>query len=1241
MNGKENPGQQTGETGRGQSGESEADRRLREQEQRRLEAAAAAANQSKNPDYKNQNVARFMERERVADKRLRDFILDGSVKNRIRQQVEAEVRRSHANEPEDQDSRRLMNEEIEKETEKRLGQVKAQVLGGMGNLMNYGNPETGEQSGMSEAQINAYVSQLRNLVNQGVLSPEEANEIVGQVKERADAINKAGMEFMQRGGGLIGWAETAGIPLLKHHKRLLNSLESPEKFKEELERGIREGDYRTDGTRGDKPEDFDLEKFWHAIRDVCEQAISVVDLQPELFFEQAFDPMYHARFYNQFMGEERNAAVLLQNRFPKFANKVVDLSTLENPLDPNQKDLSPESMNVAKDPMTYPGKIKIDICSGIAQNITGKMAEFRDAYQYFHDAEKIIDEGLGWETFAKFAEKAKSSTIDWLIFQDPDISLAYNLFIPSLKQMFYMNNRIARPDINYKKEPYNLEPAQMRALLKFLSMKEINDPKFLTDESEDALRRKLSYIRKIRLGSAVAKASTFEYWNVLQGVSMPMMVNPTLKDDPRFPGGKRAEFMLNPIGADAGIDKMKVDIDMAAKWLRVNLRRHLLHIGYVFQPRSAEGFNNFQPYHHSLMYRVKEEHENAHIRGASDWYLKFNEENITLQEQARYQIIGIWARRGWRTKEYARFIWMKENDQHYDFPKTMANLMSVGTAAVKLFIDDIKGPSELQFIDDETYAQMVNRWKAKKEADVTGKPQNPTGDDAERFRNACYKEFIYERMLNLTPTKALQFERRHLTPYGENLLLQDLWDQLIQKYGNQMHPNLIRDTLTPLFVEALELVQMKKLQKVYGEMATARSIDDIRKHYKTNPDAPESSGLTANDLNDEETKKILEIFFEQYKRNVPQFKEFQGKSGMGFMSFETFYNRDLPEFLKELKRSIYKPRVQRQMQNGETPQNINKDTEDYITLLDRFFHWQDKKLVLDAEFGAEDMDLSRFFFQRAGNRVAARFTGEENNVVTKVTKGYEKLYEVALTSFVLKRYADDNMLMQDVLKQIVPIINEMRDTIGIADAEARPEVVIRNAVFCERLIGKDSPNDIPILGDLYDNFMRRVGNPGPEGSYFQDWLVSRLDRPTTALNASQKETLERTIMSFGEVPWTEDNIIKSGYKEVGPFKIPMPDIEDTYEFTGKSLKIGPWKFKEIKTEQKKKKIGPFEFKLRVPVKKHSGAKNPWHAGMAKKLQGHTGERKFLTKTLPLIVLIALLIYIQLYLAANKANSGKR
>lgn len=1151
-----------------------------------------------------------------------------NMESKIQSIVDSEVRAKYQGTTQDENS---IKREIEIEAQKRIDESNAVIMS-YANLIDYGDPRKGGTPKISPLKRQNYINKLKGLVSKGYLDSGSVDRIEELLDETVSLMESAPPP--SRPDSLTQMADQFGIELQQEdQKRLLAALDNPQEFRRYLE----DPRFYVNGH-------FELEKFWQQVRDVCEDVISVVDNHPGAFFEHAFNPMYHGQFYNRFTAALRNAADRLESdpSTRDFAKQTIKYIDLETASDRNQADLN---SGTAKKQLVFKVEKESKLSEALSSAVTGWMSEYREVYEYLHDAEKVIKEGMGWETLAKYAEKIKSSSMDWFFLQDKDISKAYGYYIPSLKSTLYLNNRVAIPTINNPDHKFHLDGPQRMALFKMLGDIGTDNP----DPDSREIRR-LS--RRIRMASGAAKAYTFEYWNIWQPIHMPRTVKKVI--DQNYPGGYRLAYEFDPAGASGDVDKMKSAIDFEATLRRFWLPRRFPNIPYLFIPRNLGRNAEYVPWNHTMVPEVKKMHEDAYERGASNEYLDFVQKYQTLGEYARHNIMGVFARGAWRTDEYLRFVEMSQDRKTYNFPATISNLMRVGTFPLKTFIDGVK----VDLVDDISYKAIMGK----------DKPSKASKDDTVEFKKKCYEVMIYKRMFNLTPTKVMEFERRENTPFGEKLVREDSWEFLIGKYKGKLHENLIREKLSSLFIEALEIVQKEKAIQFHNQSKNCQSIEQLLNLYGAHSNNP-SEGLSAADFKMCEAK--LKAFFNVYKMNWSNFNKAEyGGTSLDFLKFEDFINDALPGYLGTLKKSIYKPRKERAygvkkdnngdavVENGQLVLIETKEFKDakFISLHERLLKLNDLK-INHLEFGGEDLDFSEFYLARGGERIVARFTGEGNAMATKAVGNMQKLFEIIGPNLCKKSYKSSKEVEEIAGKEVAPIIAEIGNALGAADAEWGQETVLRHMMYLGRALSKDHDwvKRMTIVGDAVEDWMRRVTKK--EGSFYQDFFVSRLDRRTTAFGPDLLQALYTTVFNATDIPWEPENIAKGGYKNVEydipiitkltgrKIKMSMPDIENTemvdvslLPIKGmKTIKV-PRLFEQYETNHK----WPFTNKkikwYRKIIPDHVENKSNYE--YFKTVEGLKVDKKIINRILPILMMIFIFWLINSFMTADKKNKGK-
>lgn len=1176
-----------------------------------------------------------------------------------------------------------LKDEIERLTGEKINQI-SQDLDEYGNL--YDENEYDKQGRLQAVRfdpikVNAYFNKLSSLVNQGVLMPDEAEQIKEFVLTNQHSAEKGAANFNYE-RNLKTIAASYGIEL-DEYADILDAIDDNTSVK--FAALLQQDKYKNKSTGV-----IDLDLFWNDIRDVCEEVISVVDTEPGAFFGDIFSPMYHGNFYRVLKHHLKNAGERLAKNNPEFAKNIVEVESLVPVGDPNQDELGIGSMDTSKTQLDYYSKKRTTLASGISEAIVGNVSMYKDAYEYLHDGERIVNDGLGWETMKKYAAKARSSVLTWLFHQDKDISLAHSYYIPALKRTLILNNRIATPSLNNPSEVNGLELSQERAFHNLLGHK-IGDGEYVFGDQKKRAKLK----RRVRLAAAYAKVGSFEYWPIWQQVHMPHKRVEVADPEFKKQGGKRVEFGLDPAGVDHGIDIMKSAMDWWATCRRFNLPNLIPALPYLFQKIKLHGYD---PFDHTDVYKVKKMYEDSYFRGASNEFLKFIKTHVLLGDFLRFGIVGTFLRKGWRLEDFRKYIFMKDKprsadvpdlikqlevsrlddvrqfirdlnddeikkdngivwrhimgsdsvcpdnltDKHrkdfkknllqylegqkkreYDFPKTMFELMSVGTQAVKMFIENV----DIARVDQTTYdaiVPVVHRGKKKNE---------------KVFKKACMQEFVFDKMFNLAPTKVVNFERRLYTPFGEKTVLEDVWGHLETKYGQKLDKDIIHIRLTPLFLEALEVAQTIKRLEIFNHPERYGDLASLRKIYAlSDPTNPLSGGLTLDDLNNPQIKKALLGFFNEFKNDFPKIASYQkGEQSIDFLQPDNFINEALPEFLTVLKKSIYKPRKECALEQDEF--GVFYETEEYkaagnITLRERFYDWinpENERRWMDAEWGAEDTDFVKFSSVRGGERLAARFVGEGDAIFTKAVGAQPKIWEGFCMETVKKSWKSAHELEEFSKKNLSPIIKgEMKDIIAGADQELAKEVSERMIIYVNRAIGVDDPYRMAIVGDVRADIERRLW--GTQACLYQDALKNVLHRPTYPLNVDQQHALAHAVGNDCNLPIDKENTAKVGYRKEVKFKLGplqytarIPDYKEYWERGEKTFSFGP--FKKIVNWW--------------PVKKtNDAAKEKWNQEGIEDYQGFHGSRKFIERVLPYALWIFALIMFMYAAAADKKNKGK-
>lgn len=1180
--------------------------------------------------------------------------------HRIKNKLKENLRAKYTNQGGKVDEQSL---DVEAETlaVKEIGEVQGEILSCF-DILDQGNLERGIKPHLSEIKLQDHLLKLHNLVRQGYLEPSTVAIIENKLREYANYMeNLPQYKHDTRQNELISYADHYGIALDPEDKELIYALSNADEFVKYLQKC-----YTGEGVN----RHLDFEKLWERIRDVCENIISVTDDHPDLFFKEAFNAMYHGHIYDQLIALVKNIGPKLEEneKTKGVASEMVKYHVLTNTRDPNAPQLKWGANIISGKDLTYKTEVEDKLSRVISTEIVDHMATFREVIEYVHDADKIVSEGMGWETMNKYVERPLASKLDWFHSQDKDLTLAIQFYIPSLKEFIYLNNYVIRPGFNAK-GVYGLDEAQRMALFKLLGTKKVSAEHGRETKELKKLKRRVLW------ASGDTKGYTFEYWSIIKDPDMPR--GESLVKDADFPGGYRYELDISGEGTDSSVDRMKSAYDPMATWRRFHLIRHLETVPYVYIPRKLD---EFDPWSHADFSQKRRKIEDAIIRGATTEYLDDYKKEKTLYETARYMCVGMYARGAWRTDEYLRFVEMQDGGEYYDFPKTMAKLIKVGSYAVKSFIDSFNDglnrsernllKDRFHLVDDQTWEDIMGKnWlegmKSIKLKEKETWRDYISDEDKNKFIAKLEKEFVWERIISINPTRALEYERRQFTPMGESLVRDDVWSFLEERFKGKLDKNIIREKLTPLFVEAFELVQVQKREQFNTQAQNCKTMTELRKLIST--------GLTIEDLkNLPDLEGKVKIYFENMKNSWPLFVNEKFKSDIGFLEFTEFYNELLPGFLNVLKKSISKPRVERQSvlefdDNGlvsksetiptfvysgspfqpkhpqgtkefrkelkEYEEKRNEEYKDkkYITLVDRFIIMAGKGII-NLEIGGEDMDRTEWYYARSGQRAAARFTGEQFGITQEVTGILNDLFFVQGPNLMKRQYSNDQELEQVVSKNISPAFGKIRKGMEAPDAELGPQAVQELGLLLARCLGRDNHllNRMAFVGDGIEDWGRR--RYGSEGSLYQDCFVSRYDRPTIAFNSNQLQAYFKTIFNDNSIAWEEKNIHRAGYKKT-------PEIE--WKLFGKTLlRMHSPDFME-KYVYEDRKIPFINKTIKWPkLKLPDDQKNKWNYELIKNTEGLTFKNKIWDRWIPIGLFILALIIFNFLMAADKKNKGK-
>ncbi len=1239
--------------------------------------------------------------------------LKPQIEARLRPEIERQVRQNWPNLPAAQ-----QNDEINRTLQREVDQIMANLtrIGSIANVQRSRLDRLREQKDMptQDSISKEYVGMLNSYLANGFITSPQYENLTRRLSELNDFM-KLGIDSYGRRQryDLYALFENAGVTIPPEdvpYAYLFRALSSGDKqaFMTELRTNPRYNKKRLNlGLPADRINDLsnvdqenydiDVEEIWKDLKFVCERLIAVIDTRPGEFFDNAFNPLTYGNAYNALIMSMRGMVEMIssEEETRDFLKPKVKLKDFVNPDNPNSA-TPDESTYSTKKQLTYNVEKIVDLDTALGVTLVTRMDRFLRVNKYLHDVAKIVDEGLGWEQLEKYAEQVNTADIDWYFFDDDDMSTAYQFYVQKLDEQQYTHNRITTTDTGKDDITYSLDHAQRYAFFQLWSIKK-NEPdpyqQYLKagDESEAKFSRKNRLMRKIRLAAGIARGYTGEEWSVLSNTSMPIKERVVID-----PGGtSRSEFDPEFTStSNRGIEKMRTAYDPWMNWRRFNVPAQESRLPYIYVDREYHHGGQYEKMNHAEYYRAQHAYEDAYFRGASNYYLKLFRKKLMLGEAVAKKVCGMFLRNGWRTDQYHKFVYFREdpgNTQYLDFAKTISELMSAGSVAVKQFVESFdhefetkplqQGKMDPNRIDNATYQALMGH----------AKPAHFTQKEVDSLKKKLKKDFLYKRYFDTMPTRVLGFERRLYTPKGEKLIIDDLRQYLVQQFRT-IPRDTINQRLTQAFIGALEIAETKKWNTIKDNLQNGFTAScDPRKNGGRILDLAQfrqelnRTILTAADISDvpanEELMRTLESYFEQFKGDNAKIFDYQlGEDILGNISFQQFKNA-LPGFFNTLHDDIYKKRLEREY----TPQEqtdiqargwntvvdeiarrawnrgkwegvtdvgelkkvaANNHNSLKIELYDRFMEFE-KLGLLDSQWGGQDTDFRKFFFQRAGNRPVARYIHETNVVSTEVVTPLTDYLVYLPQALIDGNFKSVEEMEKFVAEKGVPILDKAMKGLTQIDYDWASEWGVRMTQFISRMVRRDDKigeHDPGIyrfwgLGRLAELAVQyQFARPS---SFMQDFLPPKLDRLTKAFDPDWLYALTHTLLRGVKLQPDELNISKAGFKNaLGNFLT----VPDKYKMREVTLNLFGRQIRRLVPEVEedgRAKMPIFGWNLWKKYKPVLKEKWKYYAEQVMEAEGLTKKQRFGEWYLPIIMYILLLTLLGIARAASKKESEKR
>ena len=1017
-----------------------------------------------------------------------------------------------------------------------------------GDLFTRYFPRVNASFEIREREIVQFETFVRGLVSGGVLTPEEEKEVTKLMFDYFDHVEAVEVEMMRilKDKGLKEMAEWLQIKFSDEQMKILDKLSNIDKLADHLMQ------LKTDAEASGEPDEW-WKTFTFQVRDVLEDLFSTsLDAYAQDFFDQGFDQLNEGRFYKGFLQALRNLgseidaykgtnpnAYLLKDMKVKIPG-VTFLGSRKQTFDQGEKTVG------GKQAHAHLTTTDVALPEAISSWLMSRMTSFKDIVEYFHNAEVISDKGMGFEQMAKFAERLEMSELDDILLEDPDLALAYSLYIKSLHDFLALHNRHVINAFGERDHILDLDQIQADAFIKFCVLTG-KKPESLTS----AEKRKLK--RKIRMASGIAKGGTAEFWDAL--LTSRMLVSWEIETDEH----NHKHFKVKrPFygGQNGGYEKMIAGLDLDLLEERFDVPGHWPFMRYAFQPRDLDFQEDTwkDSYDHSQVGEYMELAENARSAGYTDKLLDFDLTKVIFGDCQKTTVLDLMRRGGWRFAQYeADLIWIdREGKKVVDYTESLKNMKKFGLYAVKTFLDDrtmrfgpdravreqIRTASQFQNVDisdftrkypkvrnfQEFMAELEKQLaeKDRLEKTVAAKHQGlmfwnknkmkVIKDYEAKFMQILYEVEIMQRVIDIYPTMAVSMERRRHTPENENTLFEELNDYLYKNLatsgGEGYARQYIEGRMYPFFISATEIVE----QKMWINAKASGNLDYRIEHSDfLRPDIRES----------------LQSFFEFYKRHSPTITErsTNQKLSLENMDYDQFEVL-LLGFFKHMggrrDNGVDQAELKRLKDHDQmSPSNFGIDKKRFDRnevgeggeqeLRQRLaFMLQQGIGEIHHDLGGGDFDFTNFLMQQGGARATARMMSETHKVVEGlnetlihlINEGFHKFALADTSSKHALEEAAEKHLAEDIEKMILPIRMMAQDQ---ADAYS-----VRLIIFIERLFAKDRAFRIKFLGDFFENIYRT--STGGQATLMADNYIQTFERKVTQLDSDDWKVVKDVLI---------------------------------------------------------------------------------------------------------------------------------
>jgi hypothetical protein len=800
-----------------------------------------------------------------------------------------------------------------------------------------------------------------------------------------------------------------------------------------------------------------------------------------------------------------------------------------------------------------PRDVRASMSEALVDDLAATLTKLQKITVGFHNARSYAYSGGSHKDFGEQLKKdgVKPADLVWTFKKEDDVNLAYNLFIQSLQQLKAQTGRTITERYGTMSKLGGLTEAEYRAYIQLLAMddgyRKAELEHKLAQESDDKAREKLykksmdnikkKKMRAIKMASGIAWGHSRESWGVLLDAKLLVKRKGEGTHEQPYHLGQHYGGSQS-----SGIEKMLAELHPQLSDERWG-REKMAPFWMLYQHRDLDaadtGWKSSEPFNHTRLYDLYQQHQEAFYRGRSDDLADFDEEYITAHEFANVTSLHMLRREGWRLRQYELYRNQYKNEatqeglsgiklHEYMIKRLMAR---GGPRLAKMYID--KNVAKMLEADKNTDRRMLDNLK---KAERIEKAEHKTGVETTARRKALaegrkatqygleryYEKYIFEDLSKRFTTSLIALEQPRYMPEGESTLYSAL-NSYIEKLPifQNLPASVLQTEVYPVYIDAIHTVERQRWEKHKAKKAP--KAEQIASQIEDPKD------LTDADFDDPETKDKLRTHYKLNQERMGELTENKYK-----------LDADFEEYFASLK-GFHKKLIQER--DGDRYDRVSGRKRKRQSLAKRYAHM----LALgqggiNQALGGSYFDFA-FEFQQGGVDAINRLSSDVNKSAEMTEAWNELTGEGGALEEFAKSAAKDEEEIEHGAKEIAKAIAKIVKYPHSFSPDLGNEYRVRHEIFWARLFSQPEVfrgllgpihelnwknsrgGQTSLLGEYYQRVLGRTDNTTLDADgirTFCNTLEHVLDIPPTKFEAEEYESLSemnaarRTLRGLGD-----------------------------------------------------------------------------------------------------------------------------